>query len=402
MRIIKDRRGMILMIAGAAVVEVILVLVLSLFLKRNILISAAVIMLALLVALIAFLIRGKWRVRILKLAIMILVGGLISLLACYGRNNYVRRISSSEKERISLIARYYPFDETSKAASLDEEPEINLSDALPVLDGTAGLFPMYSAIVHYLYPEDVAGPDDEGSPYLYSEEKGAAMNLLSGRADLIFTEQFSRDTEAMAAGSGREIIMEPMAVDALVFIINSDNPVQSLTAQQLQQIYSGQVTNWQELGGSDEKIIAYQANQNTPAHRAMDVFMHGRSLMEPDRLYTFDSERGFEETAADYINVPGAIGYTFYSYTDTLHIEKGIKILAVDGISPNYMTISHGFYPYLQYLYCSRLKEADPETGMQTGTEEALRRENAERLLTWLGGDQGRRLLKEAGYIPVY
>jgi len=39
---------------------------------------------------------------------------------------------------------------------------------------------------------------------------------------------------------------------------------------------------------------------------------------------------------------------------------------------------------------------------MQTGTEEALRRENAERLLTWLGGDQGRRLLKEAGYIPVY
>ncbi|MBQ4046648.1 MAG: substrate-binding domain-containing protein, partial [Lachnospiraceae bacterium] len=361
MHIVKDKRVRILiMTAAALIIELVLILVLSLFLKRNILISAAVIMQAPLITLIALHFHEKQRARLLKLAIMILVGGLIGLLACYGRNNYVKRISSSEKERISLIARYYPFDETSKAAGLSEEPEIALTEDLPVLDGTAGLFPMYSAIVHYLYPADVAGPDEEGSPYLYSEEVGAVTNLLRGRADLVFSEQLSEETQAMAAASGRKLMMEPLALDALVFIINSDNPVQSLTSEQLRLIYSGQVTNWKELGGKDEKIIAYQANRETPAYRAMDEFMDGTDLMDPDRLYTLNADHRIEETAADYINVSGAIGYTFYTYTDdSLHIEKGIKVLAVDGISPNYMTISHGFYPYLQYLYCCRLEDEE-------------------------------------------
>ncbi len=54
--------------------------------------------------------------------------------------------------------------------------------------------------------------------------------------------------------------------DALVFIVNEENPVQSLTQQQLRDIYAGKITNWKEVGGADAAIVAFQ-RRGTPAAR---------------------------------------------------------------------------------------------------------------------------------------
>ena len=50
---------------------------------------------------------------------------------------------------------------------------------------------------------------------------------------------------------GKELIMVPLGMEAFVFFVNSENPVESLTTQQIQDIYSGNITNWKDVGGKD-------------------------------------------------------------------------------------------------------------------------------------------------------
>ena len=52
-----------------------------------------------------------------------------------------------------------------------------------------------------------------------------------------------------------ELEQKPIGVDALVFIVNEDNPVQALTQQQLRDIYAGKITNWKDVGGDDGEIV---------------------------------------------------------------------------------------------------------------------------------------------------
>ena len=63
-----------------------------------------------------------------------------------------------------------------------------------------------------------------------------------------------------------QLEQKPIGVDALVFIVNEDNPVTDLTQQQLRDIYAGKITNWKDVGGQDLDIVASSAGL-TPAAR---------------------------------------------------------------------------------------------------------------------------------------
>lgn len=51
--------------------------------------------------------------------------------------------------------------------------------------------------------------------------------------------------------AGDRWLLTPFATDALVFVVNADNPVNGLTTEQLQKIYTGEITNWSQVGGED-------------------------------------------------------------------------------------------------------------------------------------------------------
>ena len=59
--------------------------------------------------------------------------------------------------------------------------------------------------------------------------------------------------------------MEPFAIDGLIFVVSSDNPVDSLTVEQVQQIYTGEITNWSQVGGDDVPVSAFQRNAEAAA-----------------------------------------------------------------------------------------------------------------------------------------
>lgn len=74
----------------------------------------------------------------------------------------------------------------------------------------------------------------------------------------------------MAAENNVELDVTQIALDGFVFIIHKDNPVDSLTVEQIQKIYIGNITNWKELGGNDEEIIPSTREKNSGSQTVLE------------------------------------------------------------------------------------------------------------------------------------
>ena len=82
------------------------------------------------------------------------------------------------------------------------------------------------------------------------------------RPDIVLATYPSNEELNMASNAGIELIIKHVCYDSFVFITHRDNPVESLTVEQIQKIYSGNIANWKEVGGDNQSIVAYQCEQN--------------------------------------------------------------------------------------------------------------------------------------------
>jgi uncharacterized repeat protein (TIGR02543 family) len=99
---------------------------------------------------------------------------------------------------------------------------------------------------------------------LRSQTHGAFLNLIDGNADIIFNHRtMSPDERAYADAVGVTLIETTIALDAFDFIVSKYNPVKALTVNQIQKIYTREITNWSELGGKNADIRVYTRPRNS-------------------------------------------------------------------------------------------------------------------------------------------
>lgn len=382
----KRKQRIWFLIIPAALIEILILIGLAFFIKTNMLVT-------LVIALsfqIPLVIRLFVTNRRLKSACrfcsgLLLTAGIIAFLGCYGRNYYIESMTAVDNNSVDTD-RYLPFDDSSEIARLDEEPELALTENLPVLNGSAALFPLYSSVVNMVYPETIADLNQKNSPFRYTNTKQAYKELLSGKTDIVFSEEPSDDILESAREQGLEIELIPIGAEAFVFFTNRGNPIESLAQEQLRDIYSGKIINWSELGGDDVDIIAFQRNKGNGAQNRLELFMGDTTLMEPEQEYQLNTDDGITENASTYTNHKGAIGFSFLYYTRSMDVDKGVKLLSVDGIFPDNTNVSSGGYPLSDKIYCAVIKGRVSE--------------NMQKLLDWITSDQGQRLVEEAGYAP--
>mgnify|MGYP000191572378 CR=1 FL=1 len=184
-------------------------------------------------------------------------------------------------------------------------------------------------------------------------------------------------------------LMTPFATDALVFVVNQDNPVDSLTVEEIQKIYTGEITNWSQVGGEDLEIAAFQRNQGAGSQTMFEkLVMDGLTPMDPPEAWVSDSMLGLLEGVRSYDNSPAAIGYTVYYYANDMEMAQGLKVLKVDGVAPSAQSIRDGDYPFLNPYFVSIAKD-EPEDSP------------ARILYDWVLGPSGQRLAEHEGYVPV-
>ena len=145
------------------------------------------------------------------------------------------------------------------AAALADCPHIDAAD-YPTLDGSTATLPL-----SYLLYQRATGLDEAAAKAAIQHNKTTQSfyNLVFGSADLLLVYEPSQDAWDLAAYEGTELEYKPIGLDAPVFLINDANPVESMTPQQVVDLYAGKITNWKEVGGEDLPIVAYQRIENS-------------------------------------------------------------------------------------------------------------------------------------------
>ena len=256
----------------------------------------------------------------------------------------------------------------------------------PRLNGSTSTVPLGQAIASVLLGES---REEVSDLIQFSKTTQSYRDLMWGNADLLIAAEPAEVIWQEKAEQNFDWNMEPFAVDALVFVVNADNPVDSLTTEQVQKIYTGEITNWSEVGGDDLSIVPFQRNAEAGSQTAMlKLVMKDLPMMDAPADYVRGEMGDLIAAVAAYDGTPAAIGYTVYYYANDMKMADGLKILSIDGVEPCADTIRSGAYPFLNNYYvltAAGLPEDDP----------------AKILYDWILSEEGQKLVAHEGYVSV-
>ena len=254
----------------------------------------------------------------------------------------------------------------------------------PRLDGSTSCRPMGEAICSVLLGESREEIQDLVQ---FNRTTQAFQNLLYGECDVVLACDPNAEVFKTMEKHGFVCDMEQISTEALVFVVNAGNPVDSVTTEQLRDVYTGKITNWKELGGEDAPIAALQRNEGAGSQALMRKLVMGDvPLMKAPEELIPDTMMGLISAVKSYDNSANAIGYTVYYYANDMEMAQGLKLLRVDGVAPDKQSIRSGSYPHLSYYYCAIAHEAPADSPARI-------------LYDWLVTEDGRRLLEAEGYV---
>jgi phosphate transport system substrate-binding protein len=216
-------------------------------------------------------------------------------------------------------------------------------------------------------------------------------SLINGTVDIAnASRQMKEDEFAEARANGIEPVEFVVAIDALAIAVHPSNPVSQLTIGQLSDIFTGRITNWQEVGGNDAPIVllSRETNSGTHVYFLEEVVRQGDSerkeIFAPQTLLMPSSVGITSELRRN----PNAIGYDGLGYVDPAH-EKLIAV-APDADSayvvPSVATGMDGSYPIARPLY---MYTAGQPTDLIAD------------YLTWIQGPEGQQIVAELGFVPL-
>ena len=325
------------------------------------------------------------------ISVLVLSAGVLG--GIYAHKAYINSIPTVGEGR-NVLYDYTPYEYNSKTASLEKEASLLLSEDLPKMDGATALYPVYAAFAKAVYPKEVFF-DENGNVENYHNNKyvtctttsNAYGKIVTGEADIIFVASPSKEQDQFAHECGVELVYTPIGNEAFVFFVNSKNPIEDITLEAVQKVYSGEIKDWSELGvASLGKIRAFQREEGSGSQSTIIKLMAGKALKEPEMEDVVDGMGGIISRTADYKNYKNAIGYSFRFYSTEMVKNNMIKLLKINGIEPTLENIENGTYTITGNFY------AVTRSNMS---------ENTKKLLEWIQGEEGQKLIELTGYTPL-
>ena len=322
-----------------------------------------------------------------KLVFLIVIAYVVVTLLALGINIAVNKYDESITIKTDVninVLEYMPFEEKTKIAKLGRESSLKLSENLPILDGAAAVFPVYSSFINAVYPGDVKYQE---APFYYNNTSLGYQKLAQKETDIFFGAYPSAEQIEYASDNNTEFEYTPIGKEGFVFFVNKDNPVNNLTTEQVKGIYSGKITNWREVGGKDEKIVAFQRNEGSGSQSMLKRFMQGTKLMDPPKEHVIDTMSGITDVVSNYRNYSNSIGFSFRYYMEGIIKNPDIKLISIDGVAPTKDNISSDSYPITTNLYAVTYKgNSNP---------------NVKLLIDWILSDEGQKIIENTGYARI-
>lgn len=223
----------------------------------------------------------------------------------------------------------------------------------------------------------------------YEKKTGVKIDLEGGGATRGIREVAastadiggSRRRRIFGAEAERDVTQVPVAWDALVVIVNKNNPVQNISLDDLRRVYLGQVTNWSELGGADAPIQLFARKG-----KISGVGRTTRKLLFSDYDQEFVASQIFDSTGPleqAIIDEPNAIAISGISSAR----KRDVKILELDGKYPSYENVQSGNYLLYRPLYLV-FNEASPNA------------EQIKDFIQFADSEEGRNVIRNNGTVP--
>lgn len=278
--------------------------------------------------------------------------------------------------------------EDSASSATPAEPFLT-PEEFPGVDGSTACIPLMAQIM-----ADTTGVDltEAQSAISVSTTAYAWENMGvydSDLAQLLIVYEAPDYVKDEIAQAGTQLEQKAIGRDALVFIVNEDNPVQSLTQDQLREIYAGHITNWKDVGGDDTPIVAFQRGEDSGSQTLFQNLLIGDGeLMEAPTELAPASMGGLVDSIASYNNSANAIGFSVYYYIDQMYSQPGLRLLAVEDVTPSNDTIASQEYPLCNDFYAVIRASAAADSPER-------------QVYDWLSTEDGVRCIEKAGYVPA-
>ena len=214
--------------------------------------------------------------------------------------------------------------------------------------------------------------------------------LVNGTVDLAnASRQIKGEEVEEAKSNGVEPVEHTIARDAIAVIVNPENPVSQLTLKQISDIYSGKITNWQEVGGEDRPIVRLSRETNSGTHVYFLEVVLRLGSKEDKTLFSMDTLLlpSSEGIIAEVRQNPNAIGYDGLGY-----VPKDLKMIAIAKeagapyVLPSIPTVNDKSYPIARDLYMYT-------NGEPTGI--------VKEYLDWILSPEAQQIVADLGFVPV-
>ena len=210
------------------------------------------------------------------------------------------------------------------------------------------------------------------------------QNLIDGTVDLIICARESSEDEINYANEkGVTLIEKPIALDSFAFLLNRRNSVSNLTHEQIVAIYSGQITQWSQVGGNDSTIIAYTRNRNSGSQEKMEkLVMQGVPMADNPELRGGSMMYPYQSIMAH----PNGIAYSpYYYYLNMSDSYDRVRAICVNGIPPTRKYIRSREYPFVSEVYAC-IRSDEPANSY------------ARKVFDYLTSADGKKIIEASGY----
>lgn len=174
-----------------------------------------------------------------------------------------------------------------------------------------------------------------------------------------------------------KLSMFKWALDGVGVVVNPQNPVHSLSTEQIKNIFSGKITNWKDVNGPDKKIHVFTRDEASGTRAVFWKMALQKGTITPKANYVVSN--GAMKTAI--ANDPGAIGYVSVG-----HIDDSVAGVALDGVVPSQTSVKDGTYKIVRGLYSNTLGEPSGLT---------------KKFIDYLFSEEGQKIVVQNGFISV-
>jgi phosphate transport system substrate-binding protein len=188
----------------------------------------------------------------------------------------------------------------------------------------------------------------------------------------------SREVTAIEAASGKakNVDFHPtiVAYDGIAVIVNEANPLKNLTKKQVEQIFTGDITDWSAVGGKPGPISVYTRNTSSGTYKD---FQH-MAMNKRD----YAKMAGNEQIASEVGSNANGVGYVGLAYVKA----HGVKVVPVDKITPDDESVRSKTYPYARATFYYT-------NGEPSGV--------VKKFIDFTVGDAGQKIAQQIGFVPL-